>query len=102
MSFGRNPHVAKAEAAEQKALDARDGLAREQAFRDAARQWERAAERENDAKRKKLYGDKAEQARANADSAQAGDAAGDESEDAEAPAPEAAVDPGAKPHRLLN
>jgi hypothetical protein len=67
MSFGRNPHVAKAEAAEQKALGARDDIAREQAWRDAARQWERAAERETDDKRRTLYADKAEAAREQAD-----------------------------------
>jgi hypothetical protein len=67
MSFGKNPHVAKAEAAEQKALDALDSIAREQAFRDAARQWDRAAEREKDGKRRQLYTDKAEAARQQAD-----------------------------------
>jgi hypothetical protein len=66
MSFGKNPHVAKAEAAEQKAQDAQDDIAREQAWLEAARRWDRAAERETDAKRRKLYGDKAEQARARA------------------------------------
>jgi hypothetical protein len=69
MSFGRNPHVAKAEAAEQKALAARDESAREQAWREAGRQWERAAEREKDDKRWQLYTDKAEAARSSADEA---------------------------------
>jgi hypothetical protein len=63
MSFGKNPHVAKAENAEQKARDARDDLAREQAWLEAARRWERAAERETDPKRRQLYLDKCEQAR---------------------------------------
>jgi hypothetical protein len=67
MSFGRNPHVAKAEAAEQKAIDAKDDIAREQAWREAARLWDRAAERESDGKRRQLYTDKAEQARTQAD-----------------------------------
>ena len=67
MSFGRNPHVAKAEAAEQKAVDAKDDIAREQAWREAARLWDRAAERESDGKRRQLYTDKAEQARTQAD-----------------------------------
>ncbi len=67
MSFGRNPHVAKAEAAEQKAQSAKDDLAREQAFREAARLWERASERETDDKRKQVYVEKAELARAIAD-----------------------------------
>jgi hypothetical protein len=67
MSFGRNPHVAKAEAAEQKAEFAKDASAREQAWRDAARQWERASERENDEGRRRQYAARAEAARANAD-----------------------------------
>ena len=67
MSFGRNPHVAKAEAAEQKAREARDDLASEQAWREAARQWERAAAREASEKLKREYGEKAEAARENAD-----------------------------------
>jgi hypothetical protein len=68
MSFGRNPYVAKAEAAELKAQSATDDVAYEQAWRDAARQWDRAADREADAKRRALYGEKAETARTNADS----------------------------------
>ena len=67
MSFGRNPHVAKAEAAEQKANAARDTAARELAWREAARQWDRAAERETDDKRKRLYEERATAARATAD-----------------------------------
>jgi hypothetical protein len=46
MGFGRNPHVPKAQAAEQKAQDAPDALSRARAYRDAAHQWDRAAERE--------------------------------------------------------
>lgn len=67
MSFGKNPHVAKAEAAELKASSARDDTAREQAWRDAARQWERAADREQNDKRKAEYTQRAEAARATAD-----------------------------------
>jgi hypothetical protein len=67
MSFGRNPHVAKAEAAEQKALEATDTIATEQAWREAGRQWERAAEREKDPKRHALYTERSETARATAD-----------------------------------
>jgi hypothetical protein len=67
MSFGRNPHVAKAEAAELKAQSATDDSAYEQAWREAARQWERAADREADAKRRALYTEKAEAARGTAD-----------------------------------
>lgn len=67
MGFGRNPHVAKAQAAEQKALAARDDAARELAWRDAARQWDRAADRETDDKRKQEYSTRAEAARTTAD-----------------------------------
>lgn len=63
MGFGKNPHVAKAEAAEQKARDARDEIAREQAWLEAARRWDRAAERETDDKRRQLYTDRGESAR---------------------------------------
>lgn len=87
MSFGRNPHVAKAESAEQKAAFARDATACEHAWREAARQWERAAERENDPKRRDEYAAKAEVARANADAP---------------PAPSEASDTTAAPPRLLN
>ena len=65
MSFGKNPHVARAEAAEQKAESARDDAAREQAWLEAGRQWDRAAEREKDGKRRELYVERAATARAN-------------------------------------
>jgi hypothetical protein len=71
MSFGRNPHVAKAQAAEQKAANARDASAYEQAWREAARLWDRAAERESDEKRQQQYTQNAEQAREQADSPRA-------------------------------
>lgn len=64
MSFGKNPHIAKAEAAEQKAQEAQDESARAQGWLEAGRQWERAAERESDAKRKQLYSERADAARA--------------------------------------
>jgi hypothetical protein len=67
MSFGRNPHVAKAEAAELKAQNAKDSAAHERAWREAGHLWERAAEREQDAKRRTLYNENAERARATAD-----------------------------------
>ncbi len=67
MGFGRNPHVAKAEAAELKAQNARDSAAHERAWREAGHLWERAAEREQDAKRRTLYNANAERARATAD-----------------------------------
>jgi hypothetical protein len=67
MSFGRNPHVAKAEAAEQKADVAPDNHSRERAWREAAHLWERAAERETDARRRAEYTAREEAARAKAD-----------------------------------
>jgi hypothetical protein len=67
MSFGRNPHVAKAEAAEQKALAARDDSAYALAWREASRLWDRAADRETDAKRRSQYAANADRARASAD-----------------------------------
>jgi hypothetical protein len=72
MSFGRNPHVAKAEAAEQKARSARDSTACEHAWREAGQQWERAAERETDHKRRDQYIANAEIARTTADKSRAG------------------------------
>ncbi len=72
MSFGRNPHVAKAEAEEQKAVAARDAKAAELAWREAARQWDRAAARETDPKRKDEHTARAEAARAKADGDDAG------------------------------
>lgn len=88
MSFGRNPHVAKAEAEEQKALGAKDAKAAEVAWREAARQWDRAAARETDSKRRDEHTAKAEAARAKAD----GDETGTEEADA----------PAEVPSRLLN
>lgn len=73
MSFGRNPHVAKAEAAEQKAQSAKDSTAREHAWREAGRLWERAADRETDPKRRQSYAAHAERARASADEPDAPD-----------------------------
>jgi hypothetical protein len=68
MSFGRNPHVAKAEAAEQKADVATDDRQRERAWREAAHLWDRAADRETEARRRTDYAARAEAARAKADS----------------------------------
>ena len=67
MGFGRNPHVAKAEAAEERAQTAKDSSSYERAWREAGRLWERAAERETDAKRRTLYSANADRARATAD-----------------------------------
>jgi hypothetical protein len=69
MSFGRNPHIAKAEAEELKARSAKDQRACELAWREAARQWDRAAEREKDDKRRREYEEKAAAARASAEEA---------------------------------
>ena len=73
MSFGRNPHVAKAEAEEQKARSAKDRAACELAWREGARQWERAAERETDDKRRPSYEENAAAARASAEEARSHD-----------------------------
>jgi len=73
MSFGRNPHLAKAEAEELKARSAKDPRACELAWREAARQWDRAAERETDEKRRLQYEEKAAAARASADEARSTD-----------------------------
>lgn len=90
MSFGRNPHVAKAEAEEQKARCAKDTSACKFAWREAARQWERAADREADDKRRQTYADRAEAARMSAEEPEAPS----ESPGSDAPPP--------KPSSLLN
>lgn len=67
MSFGKNPHVAKAQAAEQKAQDATDDRSRALAYREAGHQWERAADRESPGKRRSEYERNAARARSLAD-----------------------------------
>ena len=67
MGFGRNPYVAKAQAAEQKAADAEDEASRVRAYRDAAHQWDRAAERERPGKLRVEYEDNAAKNRGRAD-----------------------------------
>ncbi len=67
MGFGRNPYVPKALAAEQKAADAPDEASRVRARRDAAHQWDRAAERERPGKPRAEYERSAERNRALAD-----------------------------------
>jgi hypothetical protein len=94
MSFGRNPHVAKAEAAEQKARSAKDGLARAQAWRESAHFWQRASDRETDPKRKQEYLDRADGARAAADSPDL------ESDTSETPDSTSRTPRGAKPTML--
>ncbi|HEY4122668.1 MAG TPA: hypothetical protein VGM56_32610 [Byssovorax sp.] len=69
MAFGKNPHVARAQAAEQKAKDASNDATRERAYRDAAHQWDRAAEREVPGKRREEYERNAAANRALADDA---------------------------------
>lgn len=78
MSFGKNPHVAKAQDAEMKARAADDDHARASAWREAARLWERAAEKER-------FDKKAAEYRANADKARA-EADGEAAPDDDAPA----------------
>jgi hypothetical protein len=63
MGFGRNPYVTKAEAAEQKARDAADEPSRIRACREAAHEWDRAAEREQPGKRRTEYEGNAARAR---------------------------------------
>ena len=67
MSFGKNPFVAKAQAAEQKAADATDAIARTSAYRDAAHNWDRAAAKEKPGKFRDQYLEAAEKNRALAD-----------------------------------
>lgn len=67
MSFGRNPFPAKAEAAEQKALEAQDPGARRGFHLDAAHQWDRAAAKEKPGKYRTQYEENAERNRAEAE-----------------------------------
>ena len=55
MSFGKNPYLAKAQAAELKASEAPDSAAQARAYREAAHEWDRAAGREPPGKRKTEY-----------------------------------------------
>lgn len=66
MSFGRNPHVPKAQAAEQKAAEAPDDLSWARAWYEAAHEWERAARREKPGKRRDEHERNAASARARA------------------------------------
>lgn len=78
MAIGRNPHVPKAQAAEQKAADAPDEASRERALREAAHQWDRAAEREKPGKRRQEYESNAARNRAQADGASPDELAAEE------------------------
>lgn len=66
VSFGRNPHVSKAQAAEQKAAEAPDDLSWARAWYEAAHEWERAAKREKPGKRRDEHERNAASARARA------------------------------------
>jgi hypothetical protein len=99
MSFGRNPHVPKAQAAEQKAADANDTMARAAAYRDAAHQWDRAAAKEKPGKLRTEYEANAERNRALAD----GTAGGAQGGEAEADASDADLEPASsKRPTILN
>lgn len=94
MSFGKNPYVAKAQAAELKASEAVDDSARERAYREAAHEWERAAARENPGKRRTEYEQFAERNRQLAD----GEAPDDEQDETLPSRPASRPAPG----KLLN
>ena len=100
MSFGRNPHLAKAQDAEQKAADAVDAPARVLAYREAAHQWERAAARENPGKKRTEYEQNAARNRELADAPDSAD------ETPATPSADAVEQPPAagrgKSQRLLN
>jgi hypothetical protein len=70
MSFGKNPYVPKAEAAQLQAEEASDASSRARAYRDAAHQWDRAAAREKPGKKRVEYEQNAER---NRELAEAGD-----------------------------
>lgn len=55
MSFGKNPFVAKAQLAEQKAEAAGDRVTRQRSYREAAHQWDRAIAREKPGKLREQY-----------------------------------------------
>jgi hypothetical protein len=89
MSFGKNPYLAKAQAAELKAGDAPDPVAQARAYREAAHEWERAAGREPPGKRRTEYEQNALRNRELAD----GEAPPAESDAERAPAPAGAKKP---------
>ena len=70
MGFGRNPHVAKAEAAEAKAMEATDVASEARAYLEAARLWDRAAAKEKAGKWRTKYEANAQAAREHADAAE--------------------------------
>ena len=78
MSFGRNPYVLKAQAAELLADRARDEASRARAHREAAHEWERAAKREKPGKNRDEYLANEER---NRELAESGSVAEDEAEE---------------------
>lgn len=95
MSFGKNPFVPKAEAAELKAADAIDDSTRVRAHRDAAHLWDRAAEREKPGKRRDEYAQNAQRNRGIAD----GELPADEGDD---PGPPPAAPSGTPNRNQMN
>jgi hypothetical protein len=81
MSFGRNPYVAKALAAEQKAEAADDPHAASRSYLEAAHLWDRAAEREKPGKQRGEYEQNAIRDRDLAERGQPQPAAGDHAPD---------------------
>ena len=69
MGFGSNPHVAKARSAETKAMEATDVASEVRAYLEAARLWDRAAEKETAGKWRTEYEANAQAARESADAA---------------------------------
>jgi hypothetical protein len=69
MGIGRNPFVAKAEAAEAKAQQATDVGSEVRVYLEAARLWDRAAAREKEGKRRAELEARAASAREHADAA---------------------------------
>jgi hypothetical protein len=96
MSFGKNPYIAKAQAAELKASEAPDPAAQARAYREAAHEWERAVGREPPGKRRAEYEENALRNRQLAD----GEVQG---EDDEVPAPGSTQrEPGSAKKQLPN
>ena len=79
MSFGKNPYVLKAQAAELLAERARDEMSRARAHREAAHEWDRAADREKPGARRDEY---LESATRHRELAESGSVAEDEVEEA--------------------
>ena len=78
MSFGKNPYVPKAQAAELLADRARDEATRSRAYREAAHEWDRAADREKPGKKHDEYVANAERNRELAESGSIAEGEGEE------------------------